>query len=84
VTRNPFSHLLRTVYGRKFKDGTQDLFQGLTKKFLLAVAQAISPYCISAFILPTTLSEEIECVMNSFYWGYKELNKLVKMRQDGS
>jgi hypothetical protein len=83
VTRNLFSHLLRTVYGRKLKDGTQDLFQGLTK-FLLAVAQAISPYCMSAFTLPATLSEEIERVMNSFYWGYKEWNKLVKMRQDGS
>jgi len=34
-----------------------------------SVAQAIPSYCMGAFLLPTSLCEEIERIMNSFYWG---------------
>jgi len=39
---------------------------------LKSIAQAIPTYCMSAFLLPTTFGEEIECMMNSFYWGSKK------------
>ncbi|MCH82487.1 RNA-directed DNA polymerase (Reverse transcriptase), partial [Trifolium medium] len=34
-----------------------------------SVAQAIPTYCMSTFLLPTTLGEEIQRMINSFWWG---------------
>ena len=40
------------------------------KKILIKfVAQAIPLYYMGVFILPASLCEEIERIMNSFYWG---------------
>lgn len=36
-----------------------------------SVAQEIPSYCMGAFLIPTSLCEEIERTMNSFYWGSK-------------
>lgn len=33
------------------------------------VAQAIPSYCMGAFLIPSSLCEELERIMNSFYWG---------------
>lgn len=33
------------------------------------VAQAIPSYCMGAFLIPTSLCDEIEPMMNSFYWS---------------
>lgn len=33
------------------------------------VTQAIPTYCMSTFLLPTTLGEEIQIMINSFWWG---------------
>ncbi|XP_057791345.1 uncharacterized protein LOC131008488 [Salvia miltiorrhiza] len=35
------------------------------------VAQAIPSYCMSIFLLPTTLTDELERLMNSFWWSNK-------------
>lgn len=35
------------------------------------VLQAISSYCMSVFLLPTSLYEEIERLINSYWWGLK-------------
>ncbi|RHN55891.1 putative RNA-directed DNA polymerase [Medicago truncatula] len=37
-----------------------------------SVAQAIPSYCMGAFLIPTSLCDEIEKMMNSFYWGSKK------------
>jgi hypothetical protein len=34
-----------------------------------SVAQAISTYCISTILLPESLGEELERMINSFWWG---------------
>ena len=36
-----------------------------------SVAQAIPSYCMGGFLIPTSLCDEIERMMNSFYWGSK-------------
>ncbi|PNY15022.1 ribonuclease H [Trifolium pratense] len=43
------------------------------KKVLIkSVAQAIHAYCMSVFLLPTSIADEIEKMLNSFWWGIKE------------
>jgi len=34
-----------------------------------SVAQSIPTYCMSTFLLPTSLGEEIQQMINSFWWG---------------
>jgi hypothetical protein len=34
-----------------------------------SVAQAIPSNCVGVFLLPTSLEEEIERMLNSFWWG---------------
>ncbi|XP_057796787.1 uncharacterized protein LOC131012797 [Salvia miltiorrhiza] len=42
------------------------------KEILLkGVAQAIPSYCMSIFLLPTSLTDEMEKLMNSFWWSNK-------------
>ena len=37
-----------------------------------SVAQAIPSYCMGVFLIPSSLCEEIERIMNSFHWGSKK------------
>lgn len=37
-----------------------------------SVAQAIPSYCMGVILIPSSLCEEIERMMNSFYWGSKK------------
>jgi hypothetical protein len=38
------------------------------------VARSIPTYCMSSFLLPTTLGEEIQKKLNSFWWGSNRQN----------
>jgi hypothetical protein len=40
---------------------------------LKSIAQSIHTFSMSAFLLPTSFGEEIERMMNSFYWGSKKI-----------
>lgn len=35
-----------------------------------AAAQAIPAYCISTFLIPNTLLDELHRMLNSFWWGH--------------
>jgi hypothetical protein len=39
-----------------------------------SVAQSIPTYCMSSFLLPQTLGEEIQRMLNSFWWGSNRNN----------
>lgn len=45
------------------------------------VAQSIPLYCMNAFLMPKTLANEIEKMINSFWWGSKNGNKGIKWTQ---
>lgn len=34
-----------------------------------AAAQAIPTYCMTTFLLPSTLLEELQIMLNKFWWG---------------
>ncbi|RVX23698.1 putative mitochondrial protein [Vitis vinifera] len=55
------------------KSGWQSkLLSQAGKEILIkAVGQAIPSYCMSTFLLPISLSEELQKMMNSFWWGPK-------------
>lgn len=38
---------------------------------LKSVAQAIPSYCMGAFLIPHSLYDELQRMMNSFWWGQK-------------
>lgn len=38
---------------------------------LKSVAQAIPSYCMSMYLIPESLGEEIQCMLNSFWWDTK-------------
>jgi hypothetical protein len=43
-----------------------------------SVAQAIPSYCMGVFLLPLSLEEEIERMLNSFWWGDGSNNKGIR------
>lgn len=51
---------------------------------LKSVAQAIPTYCMNCFLLPRTLLDELQKMMNSFWWGSKqnEATKIHRMSWD--
>ncbi|MCI34298.1 RNA-directed DNA polymerase (Reverse transcriptase), partial [Trifolium medium] len=48
------------------------LSQAGKEVLIKSVAQVIPAYCMSVFLLPTSIAGEIEKMLNSFWWGIKE------------
>lgn len=47
------------------------LFIASRKILLKAIAQAIPSYCMQVFLLPVSLTDDLQKMMNSFWWGNK-------------
>jgi len=67
-----FSYLKDHVW-KKCQDWNARSLSRAGKEVLIkSVAQAIPSYCMGAFLIPNSLCEELERMMNSFYWGSKK------------
>jgi hypothetical protein len=73
--RRTFKGILHRV--RKRLDGWKErfLFQAGKEVLLKSVIQAIPTYNMSVFMLPKSLCNKLEVVMNQFMWGNKESSK---------
>ena len=69
----------REVFGL-LKDRLRSRTQGWQNKLLSqagneiiikVVSQAIPSYCMSTFLLPKTMADKLQKMMNSFWWGTK-------------
>ncbi|PNY06371.1 ribonuclease H, partial [Trifolium pratense] len=67
-----FSFIKDRIWKKIQSWNSRSLSRAGKEVLIKAVAQAIPSYCMSVFLLPTTLGEEIERMMNSFYWGTKK------------
>lgn len=54
----------------------QESFKGQREKCLIIkyVAQSITTYCMSNFLLPSCLCDEIQRKLNSFWWDSNRIN----------
>ncbi|CAN0838310.1 LINE-1 retrotransposable element ORF2 protein [Linum grandiflorum] len=57
---------LQTWQGKKLSRGGKEVL-------LKAVAQALPAYSMNVFLLPDLLTEDLERMMNSFWWGSKRM-----------
>ena len=55
--------------------GSKMLSQAGKEVLIKSVAQAIPSYCMGVFLLPTSIGDEIERMLNSFWWGAKGENR---------
>jgi hypothetical protein len=67
-----FSFIKDRIWKKIQNWNSRSLSRAGKEVLIKAVAQAVPSYCMGAFLLPTTLGEEIERMMNSFYWGTKK------------
>jgi len=51
------------------------LSQAGNEVLIKSVAQEIPSYCMGVFLLPTSIGDEIEKMLNSFWWGAKGENR---------
>ncbi|CAN0841413.1 Transposon TX1 uncharacterized 149 kDa protein [Linum grandiflorum] len=66
-----FNYLKERVWKRIQSWRGKPLSNGGKEILIKAVAQALPVYCMNVFLLPITLLEEIEKMINSFWWGTK-------------
>jgi hypothetical protein len=64
-----FGYLRDRVWKRIQQWSGKHLSKAGREVLIKSVAQSIPTYCMSTFLLPTTLGEEIQRMINSFWWG---------------
>ena len=64
----------RRGYGTDYMGGNQNYYPG-REVLVKTIAQAITTYYMSSFLIPISLCEELERMMNSFWWGTKPIGK---------
>ncbi|GAU20068.1 hypothetical protein TSUD_381600 [Trifolium subterraneum] len=67
-----FSFIKDRIWKKIQNWNSRSLSRAGKEVLIKAVAQAIPSYCMSSFLILTTLGEEIERMMNSFYWNMKK------------
>jgi hypothetical protein len=71
-----FGYLRDRVWKRIQQWSGKHLSKAGREVLIKSVAQSIPTYCMSTFLLPTTLGDEIQRMLNSFWWGSnREQNK---------
>ncbi|CAN1215535.1 LINE-1 retrotransposable element ORF2 protein [Linum perenne] len=66
-----FAFIRDRVWDRLKSLASGQISAGGREVLIKAVAQAIPTYCMNVHLLPTTLLDEIEKMMNSYWWGMK-------------
>jgi len=64
-----FGYLRDRVWNRIQQWSGKQLSKAGRDVLIKSVAQTIPTYCMSTFLLPTSLGEEIQKMINSFWWG---------------
>lgn len=67
-----FSYLKDRIWKNCQSWSARSLSRAGKEVLIKSVAQAIPSYCMGAFLIPTSLCEEMDRMMNSFYWGSKK------------
>lgn len=67
--RAMFGYLRDRVWRKIQQWSGKHLSKAGREVLIKSIAQAIPTYCMSTFLLPTSLGEEIQKMINSFWWG---------------
>lgn len=63
-----FGYLRHKIWKKVHHWSGRHLSKARREVFIKSVAQAIPSYCMTIFLLPTTLQDEMQSMMNSFRW----------------
>jgi len=66
-----FNYIKDRIWNRISGWSSKMLSQAGKKVLIKSVAQAIPSDCMSVFLLPHSITEDIEKMLNSFWWGMK-------------
>lgn len=69
--RSIFSFIRNRLWQRIQSWKGKNLTKAGKEILIKSVAQAIPSYCMSAFLLPVSLLDELQKMLNSFWWGSK-------------
>jgi hypothetical protein len=70
-----FNYIKDRIWNRITSWSSKLLSQAGKEVLIKSMAQAIPSYCMGVFLLPTSIGDEIERMLNSFWWGAKGDNK---------
>ena len=70
-----FVYLRERLWNRLQGWQSKLLSQAGREVLVKTIAHAIPTYCMSSFLIPISLCEELEMMMNSFWWGTKPTGK---------